>query len=754
MASDEETAPPPDFVELRIHGVGGTSPETLLGVPYVELVGGDKTAGFFRPPAWITLEGPKRTLEGYSWGGLTSRSRARALWLLLLPFALVNMAGWMFRNGGTADQTTIRNRTSTENVAMGLIRLYGMIITVTAWVFASVIVVDLMAYQCGLREGCVRGRWFLWPWDHPWVVARPARGIGVAAGLLFLSVLVLAYVVRRSQKYVHPDRSFRATDDPAWRLSLRKGELWRSPHVAHRLGLTHTAAAVATVGVTAARVVESTSTSSAAPWFATGFLILLVVAGLMTLRLERVPQGVHASLLIIVVALMVVFEIWLMTGVSITPLLGQAPGARSLAQWSYIVGGAVAVILVAVHFSVWRREGAAEKRDWTLFVVPVAILISAGGPINAIGSGILIRMADLLGDALPFSASKSAESIGNESTIIYADTVGGTAVFTVVMLIVFAALLFVAWRKALNAAPTFEELQERYAGAGGLDNANQEDMSWAAGVGRAEAIAGLTDQTAFVVASAGLIGGGLFIITAVAGGFSASNAGLLILPSLHQPASYVVGLLPIVAIWFINRVYSSDGLRRVVGIVWDVATFWPRWFHPWAPPSYGERAVPQLRNRLMHLAESNSVILSAHSQGTAIAVATLASMLDEPEASGATLRRTTVLTHGSPIRRLYARYFPEYFDQSLFAAIREHLGPGPTTWFNLRRRTDYIGGSVFDPIPDGASDELVLDPETPLPPAQGEPRPSVRAHSNFYAQTEYGKIVENVVRIPESGPSR
>ena len=34
-------------------------------------------------------------MEVYSWGGLTSRSKIRVLWLALLPFLFANLAGWM-----------------------------------------------------------------------------------------------------------------------------------------------------------------------------------------------------------------------------------------------------------------------------------------------------------------------------------------------------------------------------------------------------------------------------------------------------------------------------------------------------------------------------------------------------------------------------------------------------------------------------------------------------------------------------------
>src|SRR5215211_6029513 len=86
--------PPPvvlsGVTELRVHGVGGTTPESLLGDLAPQQISGDQIAGFYR-----TAEGQKRHVEAYSWGGLTSRSGTRVLWLLLLPFMLANLAGWM-----------------------------------------------------------------------------------------------------------------------------------------------------------------------------------------------------------------------------------------------------------------------------------------------------------------------------------------------------------------------------------------------------------------------------------------------------------------------------------------------------------------------------------------------------------------------------------------------------------------------------------------------------------------------------------
>lgn len=88
---------PPGTIELRDHGVSGTPPEALLKSTAV-LIAGTPTAGFHRhSPSPDPL--PRRdegVREAYAWGGLTSGSRVTsALRLLLLPFSLVNVAGWM-----------------------------------------------------------------------------------------------------------------------------------------------------------------------------------------------------------------------------------------------------------------------------------------------------------------------------------------------------------------------------------------------------------------------------------------------------------------------------------------------------------------------------------------------------------------------------------------------------------------------------------------------------------------------------------
>lgn len=355
-----------------------------------------------------------------------------------------------------------------------------------------------------------------------------------------------------------------------------------------------------------------------------------------------------------------------------------------------------------------------------------ALLLVAAGMVHAFGSGLTIRLADLLGR--PSSGEQTAPA-----AIVYGEAVGDVAVVTVFALLVLATAVAVAWWRA-GRGPECEEVARRYADRGGLDCSEAADRKWSSRVGRAEALATVTDRAALVLAVTTLI---VVVAASLAVATGRDPGGLRLghrADDWAGPASWVLGLLPVVAVIAIARLYRSRALRRVVGAVWDVATFWPRWFHPWSPPAYGEAVVPQLGGRLEALTEKGRVILSAHSQGSALAVATLASA-DREVAS-----RVALLTHGSPLHRLYARYFPEYVSVELMAAIADAL----PAWINLWRVTDFIGG----PIPAlGVEDVEVFDPPSSRPPAPGEPRPRPSRHSDYDQTEEYRTALARLAEL-------
>src|SRR5258705_11570064 len=140
--------------EMRVHGVSGSAAEEMLDRPLIRQVAGDGDAGFFRPRTeyGATLGPGGARLEAYRWGNLTSGAAARALWLLLLPFSLANVAMWL-----RPPATGMGRR-----VVHGLCRIFALTMSATFTLAAVGIFADLIAWQCASPEtGCVDQRAWL-----------------------------------------------------------------------------------------------------------------------------------------------------------------------------------------------------------------------------------------------------------------------------------------------------------------------------------------------------------------------------------------------------------------------------------------------------------------------------------------------------------------------------------------------------------------------------------------------------------------
>ena len=198
--------------------------------------------------------------------------------------------------------------------------------------------------------------------------------------------------------------------------------------------------------------------------------------------------------------------------------------------------------------------------------------------------------------------------------------------------------------------------------------------------------------------------------------------------SLVPVASWVGSLLPLVGLAVMYSSFRNPGTRRRVGVIWDVLTFWPRWFHPLAPPPYAARAVPELGIRLARLTGNGArVTLSAHSQGSVLAAS---SILRLP---GSIAQNLALLTHGSPLRRLYGAFFPQYFGEEQLRAIGARVGD---RWLNLYRLTDPIGGPI------GINDRLLADPVS-AQRQPGDPLPRIEGHT-FYKGSGYEEAIEDL----------
>lgn len=221
-----------------------------------------------------------------------------------------------------------------------------------------------------------------------------------------------------------------------------------------------------------------------------------------------------------------------------------------------------------------------------------------------------------------------------------------------------------------------------------------------------------------------------------------------------------------------SYIRRSESARKAVGVIWDLATFWPRAAHPLAPPCYAERVVPELHTRTRWALDAppaspdpavpNQVILSGHSQGSLIVVSMASRLRDED------LARVRVITYGSQIRALYGRVFPRVFgaddigynrtllpprlrsgfpdigfeqapqpDPAAAGSLRQRLESAGGSWISLFRRTDPLGYRVFSDS-DSSLDRPV--PEVP-PDGSGDPGPVVRAHSDYQHTGTYREVV-------------
>jgi hypothetical protein len=205
--------------------------------------------------------------------------------------------------------------------------------------------------------------------------------------------------------------------------------------------------------------------------------------------------------------------------------------------------------------------------------------------------------------------------------------------------------------------------------------------------------------------------------------------------------------------------------RKRLGALWDIGTFWPRACHPFAPPCYAERSVPEVVARIRRMvgdqvrtpdddllrdpayAQQNAeqrdvgtppreapreahspVLLTGYSQGTPLSVAVMAQL---PQA---VRERMALLLMAAPVRRLYGRTFPAYFGPDNLMTLSAYLTDADgVRWRTLVRRSDYVGGAAFAPgrIVGERVDAFILDPPVLWTEHDPSPPPTHR-HSDLF----------------------
>jgi len=707
-------------VELRIHGVGGATPEILLGHPHTVQVAGDDTAGFYRPA--LSQEGKSpEGLEAYSWGGITSRSGSRALWLLVLPFAFTNAAGFMLDRG------------SGRRLRFGraVLRLLGLAVTILFVLWAGGLALDLIAYQCGGDPSCRSRHWWLTFFENPYLADNPTRRLAV--GMLVPAALILA--LRRATTFtrtryeeafamepvradeVGTDEPNPASTDPAGMAGLGHRVFWHSSKFSDLLGAAHIgAAAAALAGATAYanwRLLRDSAPDDTINLIEIVAAILIgLVAALVTITGGKGPARVLPALG------------WTLVGVvAATGLFGAAPIARPTDDLPGYSRAALITGLAALLLAVLLMAALLGRR-----MMPPVATTSVG--IFAMGTflaGSHVRLADWLGNR---------DGSDNQPTIAYSEAYDwfSVAALAVMVAVVIAGVAALLW---LHRQSHNEEVLAKLNTSYGGKPIDGERRTWLSRIARSEALSRLVNRADVALAalmSTILLGAIAFYwIRTFGSGSPLGSIGSV--PAGLRPvvpvATWIGSILPLIGLGVMYQSFRNPGTRRRVAVLWDIVTFWPRWYHPLAPPPYSARAVPELGVRLDRLtSEGATVTLSAHSQGSVIAASSIARLPDE------ICRRVLLLTHGSPLGRLYGKFFPAYFGPEDVKTVHDRVGG---RWINLYRITDPIGGSVgLDSV-----DRRCLDPETD-DRQPGDPLPRVRGHAFYAGSAAYTRAIADL----------
>ncbi|MEW2547394.1 hypothetical protein AB0910_16740 [Streptomyces sp. NPDC047002] len=716
------TRPPHDpeaALELLVHGVGGHTPQEMLDSARTVRVSGDETAALYRRVADTDAEsrtappGGRRepAQEAYCWSGLTSGGATRALWLLLLPFMVANLAHWMRPDTSGLPRA--------RRLYGALVRLVALSLTVLFAASACEVALDLTAWQCAGSAACAAHRsWlaFLSPAHHGWW-SQPGRRLALAAAVPTALVALLWYLSRRTWAMYENQRTPEgaaqdgtgavpgtgpdaAPGSAADRPALARPGFWYGRRVVARLRAAHTAAGFLTV---AAAVADAAVRHDAAGGGAPALLGRLLQAVLAACALAavlvvcrsgrsesvrdpradgRLTTALPAASLALLAAA-VLYAGWSRPGWRSSGTLTGDPAFRAVALAQALFAVALAVTALVLYRST-RRPGTALRG-----LGGPAVAVLACGTAGVMTGGVAQRVADWLdGGATPGMGEGVVPApptlLSWQASVIPA---------LLVLLLVPAAVLAV---RTVRAARAERARVEADYGVGRGPAGPPVDAVRTRQIADRRAVVRLTDQAPRLVGvlagAALLLGAAAVALSWISGevpGRAADGAGSFteaVADTAQGVGSWLVGFGFLAFVTFGRLAYSRPGIRQTIGILWDVGTFWPRAAHPFAPPCYAERAVPDLtwRIRTWTRQTGGRLVLSAHSQGTVLAAAAVWQL--DAEARG----RTALLTYGSPLKRLYGRWFPAYFGGPQLNALHREMRP----WRNLFRGTDPIGGPV------------------------------------------------------------
>ncbi|MGW6390218.1 hypothetical protein ACWFR1_06850 [Streptomyces sp. NPDC055103] len=797
-------------LELLVHGVGGATPQSMLDDPRTVRVTGDRTAAVYRRAEDLDAEDhPERYAarpvpEAYCWSNLTSGDGTRALWLLLLPFMVANLAHWM--------RPPSQGRPGLVRLYGVLVRLVALTLTVLLTAAACEVALDLTAWQCAGTAACSDA----YSWlgflaaDHGGWWSTPGRRLALAALVPTALVGLLWYLSNRTWSayeaqrpptgydtpapepqadtragtHAKPQADTRATpqadartspqadpqadteaadsDEPEpagptpptsteLRPALGRPGFWYGRRLVARLRAAHTAAGFLTVAATLTTATTRYDTGARAVLGLALQAALVVLAAVvlqvvcrrgrserrLDLRVERALVSWLPGSALALLALTALHAGWSRPGWAST---GTLPGNAAFGALTLAQGGLVVALgVVALFLQRPRRDPRTALRG----LGGPAVAMLACALAGVMSGGVAQRVADWLDG----SGAGQGPRIGPPVLLSWQ-----ASVIPVLLLLLLAPAALLAVRTVLDARRLRPVVEADYGAA------DEQDPVRTGQIAAGRARAALTDSAPVLVA---VVSGATLLLGAasVAGAWASGNVPGRAFDGAHPAIASAASAAQAVGSWMIGlgfllfvtwgrRAYKDASARRTIGILWDVGTFWPRAAHPFAPPCYAERAVPDLTWRMSSWTRGTGgrLVISGHSQGSVLAAAAVWQL------PPATRGRVALLTYGSPLERLYGRWFPAYFGPEALRALHRTVH----CWSNLHRATDPIGGPVRVPAEadrPAVDGDVLLDPvaygrtrEHPLP----EP---ILGHSDYQADPAFARRRSALLdRLPPALP--
>ncbi|HVK21277.1 MAG TPA: hypothetical protein VM677_07945 [Actinokineospora sp.] len=382
-------------VELRVHGLMGTSAETLVSAVAAVDVAGDGIGRIVRPADRLQRPAPgpvlqadgrsvPRVVEGYLWGAMTSGGWAKATWALLFPFSLANVAHWMLPPAPSGH----RPARLLGGALRALLRLAAVLLTMLLVGQATVVSLDLLAAQC-LAPGtsCLES-------VPDWL--RETYPLRQTAGLVpvLLAVLILHRV--SGAAWETADSPNPPATPPNTRVDLPGRNLVADPDTP-ALRASHLVAALATVAILTlgGPLRVPTELVDRVLWFGATGLLGLTLLAVLTLDdprgavPERAGRLLRAALNGPVRALALLLGVALVVGAGAVIDLPATGLPGSGATVEAVAGALIAVIVLLAVLLV--PAALIARRTWT--DLPRGLRPWAGGWMSA----PVLAVAGLLG---------------------------------------------------------------------------------------------------------------------------------------------------------------------------------------------------------------------------------------------------------------------------------------------------------------------------------------------------------------------